>query len=97
HVSTLSLHDALPIFDGRDVRQRNVAGVGDDEGEDQRIAFGRIAAAVGVFIPAGLLELQVRLRGRHRYRTGAAPRIDVTAGDDVRSEEHTSELQSREK
>src|SRR5690349_23430822 len=64
-IYTLSLHDALPIFDG--------------EAEDE-VALR--CAAVG---------------GRHRVEEeGARGRVDHRRpGDPERSEEHTSELQSR--
>src|SRR3712207_8536163 len=68
-IYTLSLHDALPIFDGSD---------------DQRPCFGPVDRHA-----AQLFEGAVRGRGRTRRCAGAA-------GGRGRSEEHTSELQSRQ-
>src|SRR5690606_41061104 len=81
---TLSLHDALPIS----YRNRGLCGDG-----DARIADLEQAAAVAATGPSRLTRAQILLDlgaalRRHRRR--------VDARRPLRSEEHTSELQSRE-
>src|SRR3712207_8899574 len=71
-IYTLSLHDALPIFDGRRLRR---AGLPDRR--DRDLARHRPRA---------------RAPGRGAQRPPAAP----PEGGRGRSEEHTSELQSRQ-
>src|SRR3712207_8052415 len=73
-IYTLSLHDALPIFDlgDRDVEQVALRGV--RRGHE----------------PAGLGEVLAR------ERVGEGEDARVLLGDVPRSEEHTSELQSRQ-
>src|SRR5207244_10987815 len=82
---TLSLHDALPIFDGQQRRRPRMGGI-----EDQARRVAR-----HVRLPVGdHLEIRVAVAGRAEVaRSGPDPGI---AGDRLaaRSEEHTSELQS---
>src|SRR5690606_40307116 len=84
--STLSLHDALPIF----VRRRQAR-----EAVPQPAKAGRRGTRV-------LQRPQTRLRPRESERTPPAlpstgSNLSPPATPAVRSEKHTSELQSREK
>src|SRR5207302_10431229 len=79
---TLSLHDALPIFLAEGVVR---AGA---EVSVQEVGLVRIVST-----PAEEEHLQIALGGV--VEEGARQRLQGQSGD-VRSEEHTSELQSRE-
>src|SRR5205823_13131448 len=85
-ISTLSLHDALPIFD---IRRREVLTDG------QRLRRLGHAQRSGVVLEergsAPLLLDRLALRGARQSPLG---RRKVERVRDVRSEEHTSELQS---
>src|SRR3712207_8889217 len=76
-IYTLSLHDALPIFDQVD---------GDAEVDVGRLDDDRLAVHLGVRVVHHRLLAQ-RLDQRVPDQVGEA---------DLRSEEHTSELQSRQ-
>src|SRR5690606_39796392 len=84
---TLSLHDALPIFD-----------------QAVRVADRQVLAAAVGMVDQGLLAGPARPHGlleRVEHELGllrrAGPPADDSPGEHVdRSEEHTSELQSRE-
>src|SRR5690606_39938184 len=83
---TLSLHDALPIFDGQDARSVDV-----DLATRSRQGFAHLPENVDAAGPG--------LRQRLAHDGGGdAGDLDVhlQRGDALRSEEHTSELQSRE-
>src|SRR5690606_41564324 len=79
--STLSLHDALPIFRELGVRVR--AGAGAGRRGALRAGRGRHRAGWGAGGAAGRVRARPAARARRLARAG-------------RSEEHTSELQSRE-
>src|SRR5690606_39870871 len=86
-VYTLSLHDALPIsgsVPGRCREDEHAVGAESGRVRDRQSASGKRAAA--------------RKQGNHLPIAGLAVRIRQTPsnGDGPRSEEHTSELQSRE-
>src|SRR5690606_40198026 len=81
-IYTLSLHDALPIFGDL---VGHLADIGDDRDDLFECDFGRFGLAGGA---ARMLDL-----GTHRL--DRLPRC-LLQPFDQRSEEHTSELQSRE-
>src|SRR5690606_41275306 len=81
-IYTLSLHDALPIFDVGRADAVTVCGVGADRLRP---------APVAVEHDADVLGQAVARKGAHHPRL--VRRIERTPD---RSEEHTSELQSRE-
>src|SRR5690606_41923848 len=92
-VSTLSLHDALPILADQMVRESSAAFA-------ERLRARFPDAEVSVALPRG--EVGVVVRGDWqpvcavlRDEFGFESLVDL-AGIDYRSEEHTSELQSRE-
>src|SRR5207302_8617780 len=82
-VYALSLHDALPISDGRIVIEHGArGGAGDSRAGPER---------------AGAAGRELRPRDLRRSRLRAPPRVARHEWSGrVRSEEHTSELQSRE-
>src|SRR3712207_8497368 len=82
-IYTLSLHDALPIWPGD--RQRDLAGDRGRGVQDRRHA--RVQGRQGGRLAREPLGDRVRAGGAAR-RAGLVPRL--------RSEEHTSELQSRQ-
>src|SRR5690606_42061268 len=85
YIYTLSLHDALPISPG----WRHY-------GSARRIARTRHSSAHHRSEPH-LRRVRGAARGRRGARTGAhQPPPLALHGDVLRSEEHTSELQSRE-
>src|SRR5690606_40671819 len=82
-ICTLSLHDALPIS-GHQVFQGIVS-------QGQNVG---LAAGAGSVHPA---ELHPGVAGIHQQRdAGAHAGLTETSPTVIRSEEHTSELQSRE-
>src|SRR5690606_41713878 len=82
-ISTLSLHDALPIFDGGAV----VVAL---SGHEPR------GAAVALIYRHREAEMHALLRAAHLLPVGCAVCAVEHAAVVLRSEEHTSELQSRE-
>src|SRR3712207_8374816 len=78
-IYTLSLHDALPIFEPAPVRG-HVPGVADGDAEQVRPLAVEVLDELE---RRGLLALQAEL-------------VDRVDQRDRRSEEHTSELQSRQ-
>src|SRR5207244_13647245 len=89
--STLSLHDALPIF-----LERRIAGEVELAVHVQRQSVLDIERAVVAPVAVALVEAHQRSHavGRRRGYRGRAGRFTFGAPDRVRSEEHTSELQS---
>src|SRR5205814_5627956 len=91
HISTLSLHDALPISDSRGLDR------GAHDPERALAVFGRRGDVIGVGRHTVADQLGVDLRATLPRALGlledqhAGPLADDEA---VRSEEHTSELQS---
>src|SRR5690606_41310686 len=81
--STLSLHDALPIF-------RFMAMTPDQAAEAFRRSFGQEP-------PAGLAQLEGLTPGDFTVVARKARILGERDPARLRSEEHTSELQSREK
>src|SRR5690606_41948912 len=81
---TLSLHDALPIW------QYPVPGEHDQRGADQRLVRDRVRDL------AERGDQAVAAGDPAVHEVGAAGHQEYQAGRDPRSEEHTSELQSRE-
>src|SRR5689334_23913287 len=77
NISTLSLHDALPIFE--DARERA-------NGSHLRMTDSEVRLQLG-------LDLRRRARAFHKIR--AQRGLPLGNGVDLRSEEHTSELQSQ--
>src|SRR5204863_9668339 len=89
-IYTLSLHDALPIWE-RDVRDLRASRAGDLGGEGE----ARRDDAADRDLHDGLRR-DVRLAQRlGRAAARLADRYASIAAPDLRSEEHTSELQSR--
>src|SRR5690606_41460301 len=80
----LSLHDALPIF--------LLHGVVVDIYGSEELASWLPLAGLTIFFVAQVNVLQYWFNRRSDYRTISLNRVHQT----VRSEEHTSELQSRE-
>src|SRR5687768_17991908 len=79
HVYTLSLHDALPIYERRAKAILYAAfDIEEDPAERGAAALERAYATLGLAAGAGWEEVRAAYRGLAR-----------------RSEEHTSELQSR--
>src|SRR5690606_41736659 len=87
-VYTLSLHDALPIFPP----QRRFSG---DQGQLVKLDQGDPSSAVARALPAQFRTDRAARPG-HQHRTRAQPGTDGFPVRKDRSEEHTSELQSRE-
>src|SRR5690606_41301147 len=94
-VSTLSLRVALPIFDDAFLA---------DDAVDGGVVLGAVDSGWSVAMATTGSERGLTLRSPGRFRA-AVERLFELAGDradvrdrlvDVRSEEHTSELQSRE-
>src|SRR5690606_42138912 len=92
-IYTLSLHDALPIFDA--------VGEGDEIGRDagflEQLARRSITDPLAEFDVPARQAPQVavrRLAAAHQEHASVAP--DACTDTEDRSEEHTSELQSRE-
>src|SRR5690606_41284011 len=85
-IYTLSLHDALPIYG------RGAAGALGRAGEGSGGARGGADRGRAVLLRRG----GPQGTGRHERRGLVGPARDVRSHD-PRSEEHTSELQSREK
>src|SRR3712207_7673355 len=81
-IYTLSLHDALPISDRSGDRRPRAA-----------VHEGRFRSRPN---RAGQLGADHRLGGRLRLRAAALHRSGGPTGAGRRSEEHTSELQSRQ-
>src|SRR3712207_8461572 len=84
-IYTLSLHDALPISTQLDAVHRVLGRPG--------------VILVGEGSPSRVRPLLAQEKKRLARIAGDAPIYDVLVGDDegqVRSEEHTSELQSRQ-
>src|SRR3712207_7007673 len=80
-IYTLSLHDALPILQvALEEAERLSASAGRD------VALGRQAHRVGALVQRDEAEAEQLVEDRARTEVGA----------DARSEEHTSELQSRQ-
>src|SRR5690606_40121788 len=94
---TLSLHDALPIF----VSQRQFCRQGwKDTKRTGRVSLQKCRSLIDIITCDRPLEMHINTRQIvvHRPEGGNARRdsqVDVTGV--LRSEEHTSELQSREK
>src|SRR5690606_41250303 len=81
---TLSLHDALPIFGH---------GVGHLQGDEDRLAVGDDGAVIALALDVGLADGDDVVLVGH-LALGVVEHLALE--DDDRSEEHTSELQSRE-
>src|SRR5699024_11831227 len=90
HLPPLSLHDALPIFTPPCSRAVD---------EIARPAFTRHLAAYGNFGKAGILTAELAVRVVETQFDGSAAHrlagLRAIENDVLRSEEHTSELQSR--
>src|SRR5690606_41997956 len=82
---TYSLHDALPISEA--AVEGDLVGRFVDHGRHQRASLGAREHLVD------RLEIPAAIASGHRESLGAG---EVVHDDAVRSEEHTSELQSRE-
>src|SRR5690606_41607058 len=94
--SRLSLHDALPICDGvRDAFAADQAGADEVEGVGP-VGFGAGGADGGAAVFAGHVEHPVGHVVGDALDLAATIRA-VPFGFQARSEEYTSELQSREK
>src|SRR5439155_25394790 len=92
-IYTLSLHDALPISDGRR-EDRLGAGVGERGG--QRVAEPR--GVLRVLEHQRRLQIDVGVQARGETEVAADERAGLLVELErppFRSEEHTSELQSR--
>src|SRR3546814_10380169 len=76
HVNTLSLHDALPVY--------NVAGI------DQLVAHNHRV----VDLADGLLDRALDAGAKREDREAQLDELGRVADTRIRSEEHTSELQS---
>src|SRR5207249_11218928 len=84
----LSLHDALPIFDGRQLDHELIL-VDDGSADGTR----RVMEAAAKQHSSVRIEVLPHNRGKGR---ALAVGVEAAKGDEIlRSEEHTSELQSR--
>src|SRR5207253_11265882 len=88
---TLSLHDALPIFDDRFWRFHQVAKVRGPSGRDALLSRG-LAADIGAAAGA---DIVVRMERPSSIPIESLHGRKDNVGRSLRSEEHTSELQSR--
>src|SRR5690606_39633473 len=94
---TLSLHDALPIYTAKPLEVRMGSGKGAPEGWVAVVKPGKV-----MFEIAGVSEEVAREAFRlasHKLpvKTKFVKREEIGGEVNERSEEHTSELQSREK
>src|SRR5205823_12624629 len=87
HIYTLSLHDALPILAHLDVLEHRRPA------HERREAAAQRPVPEGDGRPEGVPEERVEIaeRGAHGE---AGPLLEADVGEELRSEEHTSELQS---
>src|SRR5690606_40058385 len=86
-VHTLSLHDALPIFNHRFLE------TGMRVHDDLRTLEPALRERIAARVKRGKLDLTLRLRAPEQQR---GLQVDEARVEELRSEEHTSELQSRE-
>src|SRR2546422_2996456 len=91
-IYTLSLHDALPIYTSLILTMT--------KNDNGYVALIADAVASRTLAPRARARLQSDVRAslgdlNRRWRRAIAAKFAVTRGDEIRSEEHTSELQSR--
>src|SRR5207248_7727877 len=93
HISTLSLHDALPIYFSFKARNRQGETVSGERAADSRQALALTLRREQIF----LLEAQEKKTTKRSFEFGGNPTakdVAVFTRQFSRSEEHTSELQS---
>src|SRR5690606_41302780 len=93
----LSLHDALPILRGVHQRQRLIGGVVQRHGTDRHLQRTDSLPVQNVDgLGDEVLDSDINESGHHLPPLTPDRRSPRRSGGFVRSEEHTSELQSRE-
>src|SRR5204862_8086843 len=91
-IYTLSLHDALPIFRSALASRRRLLG---GRGLVRRSGLGHLAHQSLALVPAAPARELVRRAPAEDSASAGGRRVRNGASDWCRSEEHTSELQSR--
>src|SRR5690606_41764025 len=93
HIHTLSLHDALPIFTYKNMPQQKIDKLVPFITRDRVPTTGKMG---GRGCAPGFMQGGVNNAATYQSGFGNTTTIKQTGTGNQRSEEHTSELQSRE-